>query len=132
VLYGGFQPTGPASEVQTYPATTSRLRIGADAEGNVAFQGEVKEARLYDRALTGLEILALFNNGKQRLSATPKRPPEGEAEVDKYPPAKPYATPQAVFDAVNQAKAKGDHKTFMRCLPGGTAANGWTDSNGGP
>jgi Concanavalin A-like lectin/glucanases superfamily/Leucine rich repeat/Leucine Rich repeat len=77
--YGYFRPKGPDGDLRAYPTEGSRFAIGADAEGKNPFQGEVKLARLYDRALPIYQVEALFNDGKARLSGQPeRRPPPGE------------------------------------------------------
>ena len=71
-----FVPSGPKSapdlgKLRTFPANTSSLSIGSDCAGDYPFLGEIKEARLYDRALTDLEIAASFAAG-QRFWSRPK------------------------------------------------------------
>jgi hypothetical protein len=64
--YGdAYVPTGAKAGLRTYPAEESRVLIGLrhTGAGNGFLNGEVAEARLYDRALSPAEVAASFRAG---------------------------------------------------------------------
>src|SRR5262249_36933685 len=63
-VYGGpFIPQSGAPALQTYPKRSSRVVLGNEVR---SFVGEVEEASLYDRALTGKEVADLFRLGPSK------------------------------------------------------------------
>jgi hypothetical protein len=101
-MHGTIRPTGPAGALQTYATENTRFAIGADSEGNNPFRGEVKLARLYNRALTNADITALFNDGKARLSAAPGGgvPAGGSVPPDGQFPPGPSGKEQEAMNAL--------------------------------
>jgi hypothetical protein len=60
-----FLPAGEHAAVRTYEAGDGRLLFGRrhTGGGRAFLRGELEEARLYDRALTGGEVAASFHHG---------------------------------------------------------------------
>jgi cytochrome c553 len=64
--YGApYRPTGARSDLVTYAANAGNILFGLrhTGAGNGFLAGEIEEARLYDRALSGAEIAASFQAG---------------------------------------------------------------------
>ncbi len=60
-VYGSsFTPDGDNGTLRTYPAKEAYLRVGSCVASSSPFSCEVKEARLYDRALTAKEVANLY------------------------------------------------------------------------
>jgi serine/threonine-protein kinase len=67
-VYGApFTPRGDKSELQTYRKGAAIIRIGNESQ---SLGGEVPEASLYDRALTAVEVKALFQVGPSGKGVT--------------------------------------------------------------
>lgn len=69
--YGAaYTPVGPQGKLHRFPAKESVFLFGLRHTGgvNAPFQGEIDEARFYDRALDPKEVLASFEAGPQRVS----------------------------------------------------------------
>jgi len=60
---GHFAANTRTTSVTTVPTNTVPLHIGADSAGGHLFTGIIDEVRLYDRALTFDEIVAIYNAG---------------------------------------------------------------------
>jgi hypothetical protein len=65
-----YTPTGEGAALRTFPAGGAEVLIGLRHEGaaNGLLHGEVEEARLYDRALTDVEVAASFRAGVSLFS----------------------------------------------------------------
>jgi len=49
------------SKTGTMPNTAVDVRIGSSSSGSFVFNGQIDEVRIYNRALTGPEVMTLFN-----------------------------------------------------------------------
>lgn len=86
VPYGaGYTPTGSNRTLRTFSAGHSEVLIGMrHLGGGIAFlKGEVEEARLYDRALTPVEIARSYKDGPDTVSEMAIRQAMSATEVAK-------------------------------------------------
>ena len=69
--YGSpYTPEGDRSTLRSYPADSARVLFGLRHTGSGGFlEGELAEARLYDRALSSAELAQSFEAGRTGLSA---------------------------------------------------------------
>jgi hypothetical protein len=60
-LYVNGAVAGTTAFTGAIPANTLTLHLGADSTGASLFDGAIDEARIYNRALSAANILALYN-----------------------------------------------------------------------
>ena len=122
VPYGApYVPDGPNGSLRTFPAGQARILLGLRHSGaaNGFLEGEILEARLYDRALTPEQVRASFLAG-MRKRAPAAANPQGQSQLS--PPGDhPSSTAGGGLPSSSRGPTTGNH-------PSGTAGSGLPSS----
>jgi predicted Zn finger-like uncharacterized protein len=131
--YGSpFNPGGkPEGTIRTYPANTSHLFIGAGSDGGHTLEGEVTEARLYNRPLTPVEVKGLFDDGKMRLSRNAPKVEDKAANAATGPAQSGPTAPKTVQASTSIPNGKDEYTVSVAVSKDGRLVIAQTSGNTG-